>query len=186
MGRPPVHDPDTLLDAAAALAAESGPTAVTMAAVARRAGAPSGSVYHRFPQRPALLSSLWLRTVGRFQESFLEALDEGSAVAAARQVVDWSRAHPDEARVLLYGARDFAEQEWSATARNELKKLNGRVAGALKQAADAEGHDLERVLTATVDLPLATVRRHLSAGRRIPASAAGLVAECATALLRNG
>src|SRR5690606_14827873 len=105
MGRPPRHDVDRLLDAAAALVAEGGPGAATMTAVARAASAPSGSVYHRFPGRPALLAALWLRTVERFQQGFLAALDTDppaqAAPAAARHVVAWCRAHPNEARILL-------------------------------------------------------------------------------------
>ncbi|HLU76197.1 MAG TPA: SRPBCC family protein [Nonomuraea sp.] len=77
---------------------DGGPGAVTMTAVARSAGAPSGSVYHRFPGRPALLAALWLRTVDRFQQGFLAALDTDppsqAAPAAARHVIEWSRAHP--------------------------------------------------------------------------------------------
>lgn len=72
--RPPRFDAPALLDAALKLAATGGPAAVTMAAVAKSAGAPSGSVYHRFPDRPALLSALWLRTLGGFQRGFLAEL----------------------------------------------------------------------------------------------------------------
>ena len=48
MPRPAIFTLDELLDAAAALLAADGPSAVTMSAVARAAGAPSGSMYHRF------------------------------------------------------------------------------------------------------------------------------------------
>ncbi|WP_405619553.1 TetR/AcrR family transcriptional regulator [Streptomyces sp. NBC_01508] len=183
MGRPPAHDPQSLLDAAVSLAAESGPAAVTMAAVARRAGAPSGSVYHRFAKRPALLSALWLRTVSRFQDGFLAALDT-SAVAAARHVVEFSRAHPDEARVLVHGARDFGEPEWDTAARDELRRLNRRVETALVATAARLACEVERVVLATVDLPLAAVRRPLLAGGDVPAATVTLVAEGAAALLR--
>ncbi|WP_405800326.1 TetR/AcrR family transcriptional regulator [Streptomyces sp. NBC_01506] len=183
MGRPPAHDPDSLLDAALSLAAGSGPAAVTMAAVARRAGAPSGSVYHRFAKRPDLLSALWLRTVSRFQDDFLAALDT-SAVAAARHVVEFSRARPDEARVLVRGARDFGEPDWDATARDELRRLNRRVEAALGAAAVRLACDVERVVLATVDLPLAAVRRPLLAGDDVPETTAALVSEGAAALLR--
>ena len=54
MPRPAIFTLDELLDAAAALLAADGPSAVTMSAVARAAGAPSGSMYHRFPTRAAL------------------------------------------------------------------------------------------------------------------------------------
>ena len=57
MGRPARFAADELLDVALDLAAAGGPEAVTMAGVAEAAGAPSGSVYHRFAGRPALLGA---------------------------------------------------------------------------------------------------------------------------------
>jgi AcrR family transcriptional regulator len=91
MPRPARFDADELLDHAVALTAAEGPAAVTMARVARAAGAPSGSVYYRFPSRAELLAALWLRTVGRFQDGFLEAIEaartggaSGTAASAAR------------------------------------------------------------------------------------------------------
>src|SRR6201999_3668341 len=117
MGRQAKHDPDALLDAAAAIAAAEGPAAVTMVAVAARAGALSGSLYHRFPTRAALLAALWLRTVARFQAGWLAALRNGGGdphvaiVAAARHVVSWSRRNRVEARVLLHGADELARAD---------------------------------------------------------------------------
>ncbi|MEJ7734392.1 MAG: TetR family transcriptional regulator [Polyangiaceae bacterium] len=49
-GRPAKFDREELLDAALALVAEGGPAALTLAALARAAGAPTGSIYHRFPR----------------------------------------------------------------------------------------------------------------------------------------
>jgi len=66
MPRPARYTVDELLDAAAALLTDGGPTAVTMSAVARAVGAPSGSMYHRFPTRAALCGGLWIRTEERF------------------------------------------------------------------------------------------------------------------------
>lgn len=186
MGRPARHDADALLDAAAALAAEAGPQAVTMSAVARRAGAPSGSVYHRFADRPALLAALWLRTVHRFQDGFFAALDgdpADAAIAVARHVVEWCRAHPAEAAVLLYGARDFAEQDWSEQARAELKKANARVEREVRALAERLARPMDKVVLAVVDLPYSVVRRYLSAGRRLPPSSVELVTESVGALL---
>ncbi|WP_433060346.1 TetR/AcrR family transcriptional regulator [Dactylosporangium sp. CS-033363] len=85
MGRPARHDSGSLLDAAVRLVVAGGPKALTMAAVAREAGGPSGSVYHRFAGRPALAAALWLRTVERFQDGFLAALAEGRPAHAARR-----------------------------------------------------------------------------------------------------
>lgn len=174
MGRPPRHDEDALLDAAVALAAAHGPGGVTVAAVARAAGAPSGSLYHRFPSASALLAALWLRTLERFQEGFLDALRR-SPEHAARHVVAWSRAHPEEALVLLYGSAGFGEPGWPAEARDRLQADNARI-------ADVLGAD-ERLILAVVDVPYAIVRRHLHATGTIPATAEDLAAEAAAALL---
>ncbi|GAA4236397.1 AcrR family transcriptional regulator [Streptosporangium album] len=191
MGRPAQHDIDRLLDAAAELAAESGPSAVTVAAVARVAHAPSGSIYHRFPSRSAMLAALWLRTVDRFQEGFLATLETGppeqAALDAARHVVSWSRAHPRETRILLYGPADFDRPNWPDEAREHLRQSNGRVASALRDLAarlgKREPHEVERLFLATVDLPYATVRRHHLSDEPIPAYAEDLVADCTAALI---
>jgi len=194
MGRPAQHDADSLLDAAVRLVAEGGPRAVSMAAVARAAGGPSGSVYHRFAGRPALTAALWLRTVARFQEGWLAALAAEPATTAgpraARHVVAWSRANEAEARVLLYGAADFGEPEWAAADRAELARLNARIPAALRALAARLGAEgpaaVERIALATTDLPAATVRRHLRFGKAsqgFPPYAEDLVESGAAALL---
>src|SRR5258705_4453627 len=102
MPRPALFTVDELLDAAAALLAADGPSAVTMSAVARAAGAPSGSMYHRFPTRAALCGELWLRTEERFRAGVSAALatsadPQGRCVAAARFTVPLCRDQPGEA-----------------------------------------------------------------------------------------
>jgi len=109
MPRPARYTVDELLDAAAALLADQGPSAVTMSAVARAVSAPSGSMYHRFPTRAALCGELWIRTEERFQSGVAAALSsqgdpQRRGVAAARFTVQWCREHPHEAQVLLAGA----------------------------------------------------------------------------------
>jgi AcrR family transcriptional regulator len=191
MPRPARHDRDSLLDSAAQLAAARGPAAVSMAEVGRVAGAPSGSVYHRFPNRAALLAELRLRTIGRFQEGFVAALrgedPVGAAAAAAGYVVEWARTHPDEATVLLYAAADFAADSWPGEARAREMQLRGELERALGQLArrlGLSGRDArERLLVATVDLPYAVVRRHLRATTPIPDSAGSLVSDTARLLL---
>ncbi|MGW1638083.1 TetR/AcrR family transcriptional regulator [Streptomyces lavendulae] len=192
MARPPRFDTDQILDAAVRLAASSGPAGVTMSAVAQAVGAPSGSVYHRFPGRTALLAEVWLRTVERFQEGYSAALgsapDPGTAArAAARHVVSWSRAHPQEASLLLYGAAEFGRADWPEEHRERADLGNQRVFGSLGTLAEALGadgpQDHERVVLALVDLPLSVVRRHLRAGQPLPAHAEDLTEGCAATLL---
>ena len=94
MPRPARFTLDELLDAAAALLAADGPSAVAMSVVARAVGAPSGSMYHRFPTRAALCGELWIRTEERFHAGFTAALSTSTdpqqrCVAAARFSVQW-------------------------------------------------------------------------------------------------
>ncbi|MEV0369612.1 TetR/AcrR family transcriptional regulator [Streptomyces sp. NPDC050636] len=192
MARPPRFDTPLLLDAAVRLAAESGPAGVTMAAVAASAGAPSGSLYHRFAGRSALLAEVWLRTVEGFQEGYFAALkssDDPRAAgrAAARHVVAWSRAHPDEAALLLYGARDFGQDSWSEEHRRRADEGNRRVLTSVRELADTLGasgaQDIERVSLAIIDVPLSLVRRHLRNGSPLPPHAEELAEQCTGALL---
>jgi AcrR family transcriptional regulator len=177
--RPARFDPDQLLDAALALAVEHTPTGVSVAEVARRAGAPSGSVYHRFPSRVVLLGELWLRTIERFQDGFFAALTADGPVKAARFVVEWSRIHPDEARLLLHARAEFGPQEWPTDLTARAARQDRRLRAALPSAAG----ERERLLIAVVDLPLGVVRRHLAGGGTIPARAADDVESAAAAVL---
>lgn len=187
MGRPALHVTQDLLDAAAAIAAERGPAAVSMAAVAQASGAPSGSLYHRFGGRAGLLGELWLRAVERFQEGFLLALDGDepveACVGAAIHVVRWSRRHRSEAAMLLRGAGEFGREEWPAEVLTRAREANAAMEERLRAVAARMGDDApERVVLATVDLPYAVVRRHLVAGR-IPARAEALVEGSVRAIL---
>src|SRR3954468_12593816 len=108
MGRRAQFSDSDLLQAAAEVAAHGGPAAATVGAIAKAAGAPTGSLYHRFPSRDVLLGRLWLDLIGRFQAGWMEALARGDAAAAALHSVAWARAHPREARLLLlYRREDF-------------------------------------------------------------------------------
>ncbi|WP_031065959.1 TetR/AcrR family transcriptional regulator [Streptomyces sp. NRRL WC-3742] len=195
MPRPPLHDEASLLDAAVRLAAAGGPPAVTMSAVARESGAPNGSVYHRFPQRFALLAELWLRTVGEFHAAYLPVLEEHTdphlaAGAAARQVVTWSRAHRERALVLLHGPEAFGKAEWSEEHLRRERQDGRRVRQAAAALAERLGTstplDHDRLTLALVGLPLAVVRPHLHAGSELPAHAEELAERGAIDLLRGG
>ncbi|GHC57544.1 TetR/AcrR family transcriptional regulator [Streptomyces flavofungini] len=196
MARPPRYDVSRFLDAAVELAAAAGPSAVTMAAVAKAVGAPSGSVYHRFPGRPALLAEVWLRTVEGFQEGWFAALGSGggdpraAARAAAVHVVAWSRTHPREAALLLYGAADFAEADWPAASAGRAaaghRRVGEAVAGLCAALGAEAGPAADRVALAVIDMPLTIVRRQLRRGQELPAHAEELAGESALLLLGAG
>jgi AcrR family transcriptional regulator len=186
MPRPALFTLDGLLDAAAALLAADGPSAVTMSAVARAAGAPSGSMYHRFPTRAALCGELWLRTEERFHAGVTAALatsadPQGRCVAAARFTVQWCREHPVEAQVLLVGADALGAADWP----DELTSRRKRLHRALRRTLAGMPADPDRVNAAVIDIPYAVVRRHLMARHAIPPSADAIVEDCARALIRG-
>jgi len=191
VGRPPRYDTDSLLDAGLGLAAEGGPPALTMTALIDAVGAPSGSLYHRFPSRAALLAALWLRTLERFQAGLLEAASisdaQAAALGAAAHTIEWSRGHDAEARVLLYGAADFGSAEWPEAQRERLASRQADVAAAIAALAARLGlpgsDGRERTVLAVVDIPLALVRRHLSSGEPVPVGAEQLIEPAVRALI---
>ncbi|CAN3127595.1 TetR/AcrR family transcriptional regulator [Mycobacterium sp. smrl_JER01] len=184
MPRPARYTVDVLLDAAAQLLAEQGPYAVTMSAVARSTGAPSGSVYHRFPTRAALCGELWMRTEERCQQELMEALSQdGDAqqrcVAGALRLVQWCRDHPVEAQVLLADPNELGSGDWPDTVVGRRKRLQRKLRKVLAELPD----DSARVNAAIMDVPAAIVRRHLRARQSIPAGADVIVEDCARALI---
>jgi len=191
MGRPATHTTAQFLDAATALFAAGGARAVTVAATAKAAGAPNGSIYHRFPDRPALLAELWRRTVRDFQDTFTEALGDATtvdaAVAAATSVVHWSRRHPEGARVLDAGKQAFGPADWSPEASEAVTKDEDELRKVVKQATRAlpplTGCTDEDVVLALVEVPRAVVHRYLSTGRTPPPKAVTLVERTVRKLL---
>lgn len=83
------------------LIADGGPTAATLAAIARKVGAPTGSIYHRFDSRAAIIGAAWLDVQGSLREAIGGALRSGDLRGAAGAMVGWARAHPTWARFLL-------------------------------------------------------------------------------------
>lgn len=100
MARPAKFRTDDLLDAAAKAILEHGRDA-SVSEVGHIAGAPTGSIYHRFSSRTELFVGLWLRSVRRFQAGFMEACrtpDARKAVlVAAGHIPRFCRDHPLDA-----------------------------------------------------------------------------------------
>ncbi|TDD14380.1 TetR/AcrR family transcriptional regulator [Nonomuraea diastatica] len=186
MGRPAKFSRDQVLDAALAIAAESGPGAATMAAIAARLGGPTGSLYHRFGSRDLLIATLWLRTVRRFQDGFLSALATGAAEAAALHVPRWCREHPAEAALLLLHRREDLAARWPAELGHDLDQCDTRVAAALDDFAAHSGINRDRLLFAVVDVPYGAVRRHLVGRRSPPSSVDELIVSACRAVLTQG
>ena len=166
MGRATFAHSD-FLHAALALAAQGGPPAVTIGAVTERLKAPTGSFYHRFASRDALLGELWLNTVLEFQRGVAAALDAGDALAAALHTPAWSREHLDQARLLLlYHRDDFVQGEWPPALRDGVAAQARGTAARIEQFARlafrATGpEELRGAQFLLAEVPVAAVRQHL-------------------------
>ncbi len=179
-----------MLDAARTLVVTGGSRSLSMAAVAERLGAPSGSVYHRFPSRDHLAAELWLRTAERFQDRFVDQLDADGepvevAVAIARGVVDWTVAHPDDAAVLIEFRRtDFIADDVPAPLVERATALGRQLGAAFDRLAERMNRPVDMVGLAVAGVPYATVRPALGAGRPVPDWAADGVERAVRGLLR--
>jgi AcrR family transcriptional regulator len=166
MGKPAFTNSD-FLDAALALAAEDGPAAVTVAAISAKLKAPTGSFYHRFTSRDALLAELWFNTVLEFQAGIAAALDAGDGLKAALHTPAWVRQHLDEGRLLLlYHRDDFVHGDWPATFRNRLARQGQHGEARLRKLArDTFGRagpgEIRRAQFLLSEVPVAAVRQHL-------------------------
>lgn len=193
MGRPPAHSVDDFVDAAIRLFAAGGARAVTMTSVARAVGVHSGSVYHRFAGRPALLSAVWLRTEQRFHHQLLRVVDDhpgaDGVVLASAWIVDWCRDNAGEAAVLHAGVRAFSPDTWPAEARAALAEnvatRDRETARVVRAVRERSGRDADEILLALIDLPISVVGRYLGRGTVPPASATELTRRIATLIMSS-
>jgi AcrR family transcriptional regulator len=172
--RPAIHKADDVLDAARDLVIEAGPRTVGIRAIGERSGAPSGSLYHRFGSREELLARAWLRAVERFQQGFLRALaapdPRDAALEAVAWAVEFALASPADTQLLLEHSRlALLQGEPREPIAEALARINDPIVSAVRcLAIDLYGSDapeaMERVTYAVIDLPIAVLRRHLSAG----------------------
>jgi AcrR family transcriptional regulator len=192
MGRPSSYSRDDIVDAAIRLFSDGGARALTMSAVARSLGAPSGSVYHRFANRPALLAEIWLRSSIRFRTGFSEALGEDrdgeTVVHAAAWVVDWCRDRLPEAMVLDAGVKVFSPESWSPQdllrLEQEMAERDSSLAVLIGEISVRTDLDPDEAAFVLLEMPLAVARRHLSSGLPPPQGATDLAKKVAKRTVR--
>ena len=192
MGKPAKFDAEQMLDTAAGLIAEGGPAHATVAAIANRLGAPSGSIYHRFESRDLLIARLWIRTIHRAQRGFLAALQIEDLHAAARgaalHIPTWSRSHLTEASVLLLYRREDLAAHWPQELGSEISELNRELSDSIheftkRRFGRVTDRNLQRVAFALADIPYAACRRYLLAGQPPPLLIDDLVLQACDAAL---
>lgn len=190
MPMPSRYRTDELLDHALRLFADGGLDAVSISGLSRASGAPSGSLYHRFDSRDGLVAALWLRTVERFQEGYLDALAHADADAAAHAAVGyvlaWVRARPAEGLLLSrHGATDVLVESLQDDLVARLTSARERLEDAIGswRARHPRRPSGARARFALVDLPYGAVRPYLSDGRAVPAELDAVVDDALRAAL---
>ncbi|MDO5093519.1 MAG: TetR/AcrR family transcriptional regulator [Propionibacteriaceae bacterium] len=165
---------DDLLDAAAAAVLVHWRSA-TVRHVQEISGAPSGSIYHRFPSRDALFGALWERSIRRFHAGLFEALKDPdphqALLAATAHVPRFCREHPSDAKAMtLYRLPDLVNLV-PETHREELRSINdlaNHELASVTQAryqTDSERH-YQLALVATRQCPYGMIRPMI--GQDIP------------------
>jgi AcrR family transcriptional regulator len=176
MVRTSQFDTGAFVDAAISLVAEGGPSAATMAAIARKVGAPTGSIYHRFASRAAVLAAAWAAVHGAFVAQVSEPLGAGQGLDAALAVLDWARRDAVRARFLLLNEADalFEDGPPPAQAAEEIRRQEAALDAAFQacvgQACVGQGgaEAQARARFQIFDGPIALIRPHLLAGTPIP------------------
>ncbi|WP_167759024.1 TetR/AcrR family transcriptional regulator [Blastococcus sp. TF02A_35] len=182
MARPRLHSPDALLDAAEALVVGSGRPGLTVRALAARAGASNGSVYHAFGDLETLLASAWLRRARQFLALLRDAVDAELAAGGGRRAVQAAADSPARlaeqdlgaAQLLTALTREEILAEGVAEpVAADLRALDRELAGVLRTLARATHGRADRaavdvVTTCVVRLPAALLFPEIRAGRVRP------------------
>ena len=172
------YNEDSFIDGAIDIAAQCGMAAVSISAIAIRAGPPIGSVYHRFDSRDAILARAWLRVKADFRREVASLWDGGDTWGGVAGLLLWCRDKPVYARFLLQceGQPVFFNETLSAELHRSLEAEQAaldacfaRCALALQHKMPADNIDamLHFVL---IDAPVAIVKPYLTQNRPIPAT----------------
>lgn len=153
-----------ILDATAAEIAAAGFDRASVASVARSLGAPSGSLYHRFPSKKHLIGALWTRTARRYATSLSSALETTKTEELPRRIVDhtfeWVANHPLEANLLMqFRTEDFTAEDWPPEITADIEETNSQLAEHIASAARTHHVGPVDMMLAAIDIPAAAARR---------------------------
>ncbi|MER7362428.1 TetR/AcrR family transcriptional regulator [Nonomuraea wenchangensis] len=188
MARSPSFTHEQILDAARDAAYEHWRSA-TVGHVTALLGAPSGSIYHRFPSRDVLFATAWIRSVKAFQAGLTTAADTDEPIEAIVRTALWipafCRRHPRDARMMTV----FRHADLVATGppqlQDDLRHLNDPVVAHLRRLTERRygritPHGMEVIALACRDSPYGIVRPII--GEPIPAWIDDAVRVTSTAL----
>jgi AcrR family transcriptional regulator len=193
MARPPKFSESELLDGARDALLVHGLDA-SLAQVCALIGAPTGSLYHRFPSRDHLMVSLWLRSVRRFHEGLLigaRTPDEREALRrCAVHIPRFCREFPADAHAMLLFRHRVLVSTAPVSLRDEVRVVNNEVWGVMQDLAARRyttGSGTEQtalVRTAVIQAPYGLTRPHV--GGPVPEDLDVVVVAAAEGILALG
>jgi AcrR family transcriptional regulator len=171
------------IDSAIDVAAQCGVNAVSMAAIALKAGAPIGSVYHRFDSRGTILARAWLVVKADFRHDVASRWQGGDSWDGVAGLLDWCRRKPVYARFLLLGDdASIFDAGLSADTLAALETEQAELDACFEQCARVFQDTVEADAVAPmlryllIDGPVAIVKPYLTNNQPIPS--------CVDAILR--
>jgi AcrR family transcriptional regulator len=166
------YNQDSFIDSAIQIAAQCGIGAVSMASIASKAGAPIGSLYHRFDSRGTVLARAWLKVRADFRAEVACHWEQGDTWCAVAALVQWCRSKPVYARFMLQfdEAPDFGELSAELHAELELDQSDLDTAfelcvQTLPAHVDNPAHLLRFIL---IGAPVAIIKPFLNQEQAIP------------------
>ncbi|MEM9190770.1 MAG: helix-turn-helix domain-containing protein [Myxococcota bacterium] len=179
------------MSAARSIVVEHGPEAATVSAIAKRVGAPVGSVYHRFRSRDVILATVLLDEVAVFQAAFIEASSDATPGELATRMTAWIRANPSGARLLgLYRPAELMAngmpEELAARALTLRHELDAGIRVLSKRwLGTARAEARRAVRLAIMEVPLGALRPLLRGDDPVPRSYDALIAAAADAVIEK-
>lgn len=99
-----------LLDSALHLFVEQGIRATSTASIAKYAGVATGTLFHHFPTKQALIVAVYLRAKSSLASAMTALPLEGNAKSRFRQLwlraMAWAQAQPDQLQLMLQLSHD--------------------------------------------------------------------------------
>jgi AcrR family transcriptional regulator len=159
-----------VLEAAAAVIAEKGYDAATMAEIAVLAKAPIGSLYRFFPSKEILADALIQRYVVLVNEAF-DAIEQQAPLHStdfvADAILDFGTRWHDETKALVSLLE--SRSDWSAKRTKFRELLLGRIAGILRQCSSTLSENAARDV-AVILLHHMKIMKSFKSGQDVPNS----------------
>lgn len=168
------YSEDTFIDSAIQIAAQCGIGAVSMASIAQRAGAPVGSLYHRFDSRGTVLARAWLKVRADFRDAVCLHWERGDTWRGVEAMLAWCRAKPTYARFLLQSDQAPDVGELAASLHAELEADQAALDAAFERCLHSLPGGLDQpahlLRFALIGAPVAIIKPFLNQDQAIPAS----------------